>query len=72
MITERTFNVGFKKYRSPCEDPMWDETQFEIEDGSFVNMVTDLLSLWNVFRDECGFDHADIEYVEEVFGEDDD
>lgn len=70
MITNRTFNIGFKRKPSILlQEWKYDETQFEIEDGPFIDMASDLLSLWNTFCDENMFGVAQPVYIEEVFGE---
>ena len=70
MQKNRVFVIGFKRKKSTLiEDWTWDETEFEIEDGAFVDMIEDLLSLWNSFCDENSFVSARIEYVGEVIEE---
>jgi len=64
-----TVNVGFHYNNGGgAEDPVYDETQFDIEvDKMFGTMAMELLQLFYDFCDENGFLNATIDYVEEVF-----
>ncbi len=62
-----TYNVSFLKFGGGAEDPVWDETEIEIEEGSFQEMANDLFSIWNALCEESQFDFARIENITEVF-----
>ena len=68
----RTFNIGFSILNGGAEDPIHDETQFDIEDtGSFgellsVDMLMELIELFNDFCTENDFGTVRITYIEEM------
>ena len=63
----RIFNIGFKVLNGGAEEPVCDETQFDIEDtGDFAEMMTELMELFNDFCAENNFGCAQISYIEEV------
>lgn len=50
-------DVMFEVYGGGCEEPKWDETQFDIEDtGDFIGMTNELLELVNDFAAENASD----------------
>ena len=50
-------NVQFQVFGGGCEDPKWDETQFDIEDtGDVIGMMNELLELVNDFAAENASD----------------
>lgn len=70
MCKERTFNIEFRRRDGGgAEDFVWDDVQFDIEETSFTEMVNDILSLFNAFCAENGYENAKIEYIEEEFNE---
>lgn len=63
----RVFNIGFNILNGGSEEPICDETQFDIEDtGDFSGMMTELIELFNDFCAENGFNSTKISYIEEV------
>lgn len=63
----RIFNIGFKVLNGGAEEPVCDETQFDIEDtGNFSEMMTELMELFNDFCAENDFNSAKVSYIEEV------
>lgn len=62
----RIFNIGFKVLNGGAEEPVCDETQFDIEDtGNFSEMMTELMELFNDFCAENNFNSTKISYIEE-------
>ena len=60
--TMRTFNVGFE-----CADASHhDETQFDISNGAFVEMVNEIIQLFNDFAEDNCLARPTITYIEEV------
>ena len=65
-ITLRTYDIGFLVFDSDSGFQIEDETEFDLVEAPFEEMVEELLDLWQVFCDESGFTHAQITYVREV------
>lgn len=68
MIKMRTFDVGFVVFPGGgANNPMNDETEFDVEDGCTDNMMTELVQLFNDFCAENDFYNTKITYISEVF-----
>ena len=62
------FNIGFNILNCGSEEPICDETQFDIEDtGDFSGMMTELIELFNDFCAQNGFNSTKISYIELVY-----
>ena len=64
MSHKLTFNVGFTHRGELSGNVFEDETQFDIEIGTFADMMTELTQLFNDFCDENKFVNPRIVYIE--------
>lgn len=65
-IKFRTYDIGFVTSDLDGGFQLEDETEFDLVETPFDEMVEELLDLWRVFCDESGFTNAQITYVREV------
>ena len=63
----KSFRINYEYYIEGISNP-WrtDETEFDVKDADFVAMFNELISLFNKFAAEQGYDAVDIGYIEEV------